>query len=118
MAAGYHAALALLDEGPPTAIVAMSDQLALGAIEAARERGVRIPDQLSIVGFDDTPQAGAQPQGLTTVHQPHSRKGSLAAEMLLSTLESHPVSAGSPLDHRLVVRDTTAPPGSSGGQSR
>ena len=111
MAAGYAAALALLDGGAPTAILAMSDQLALGAIEAARERGLAVPRRLSVVGFDNTPEAAIEAHRLTTVDQPHSRKGSLAAEVLLTALGGDPLPAGEPLAHRLVVRDSTAPPG-------
>ena len=114
MAAGYAAALALLDDGPPTAILAMSDQLALGAIEAARERDVPVPDRLSVVGFDDIAQAGATSPWLTTVHQPHSRKGSVAADLLLRTLQGERVTAPEPLEHRLIVRDSTAPAGAGG----
>jgi hypothetical protein len=82
--AGYRAAGTLLD-GPsrPTALLAASDELALGALRAAAERGIAVPEQLSVVGFDDAPTAAWATSGLTTVRQPHYDKGRVAAEQLL-----------------------------------
>jgi DNA-binding LacI/PurR family transcriptional regulator len=109
-----EATLELLREtSPPTAILAMSDILAFGALEAAEELGVPVPSKLSVVGFDDTPGAAHATPPLTTVAQPHEEKGRLAAEQLIEAIES----GGSVEPRRtllpteLVVRDSTAPPG-------
>jgi LacI family transcriptional regulator len=97
---------------PPTAIFAASDTQALGVLEAARILGLRVPDDLSVVGFDDVEVAGHV--GLTTVRQPLFESGRLGAEMLLHMLGSgaHQVDEGqtAQLSVKLVVRSTTAPP--------
>ena len=108
------ATLELLREpSPPTAILAMSDILAFGALEAAAEHGVPVPSKLSVVGFDDTPGAAHATPPLTTVAQPHEEKGRLAAEQLIDAIERR--GTGEPsrtlLPTELVVRDSTAPPG-------
>jgi DNA-binding LacI/PurR family transcriptional regulator len=109
-----RAALELLEsEKPPTAILAMSDVLALGALQAAAELGIGVPAELSLIGFDDSPAARLATPALTTVAQPHEEKGRVAAEWLVDAIEH-----GQPLpdDRRvilpteLVVRDSTAPP--------
>ena len=75
---GGAAAGAVLTRRPqPTALLCLSDRLAEGAVRAAHELGLRIPQDLSIVGFDDAEPAARL--GLTTVHHPHRRKGELAA---------------------------------------
>jgi DNA-binding LacI/PurR family transcriptional regulator len=105
--AGWRAAAALLDQKErPSALLAMSDELALGAVRAAEELGLAVPDQLSVVGFDDTPAAAQARPPLTTIHQPHRDKGTLAAELLL-----HPAAqpASQVLPTELVVRGSTAP---------
>ena len=106
-------ARALLDRAPDvTAVFAFSDRLALAARDAARERGVSVPGDLSIVGFDDTAPAG---DGLTSVHQPLREKGRIAAERLLGALSHDPPPPGAELlPTRLVVRDSTAPPQRAG----
>jgi DNA-binding LacI/PurR family transcriptional regulator len=108
------ATLELLREpSPPTAILAMSDILAFGALEAAGELGVPVPSKLSVVGFDDTPGAALATPPLTTVAQPHEEKGRLAAEQLIDAIERG--GSGEPsrtlLPTELVVRDSTASPG-------
>ena len=108
------ATLELLREpSPPTAILAMSDILAFGALEAAGEHGVPVPSKLSVVGFDDTPGAAHATPPLTTVAQPHQEKGRLAAEQLIDAIERG--ATGEPsrtlLPTELVVRGSTAPPG-------
>jgi alanine racemase len=70
----------------PTAILAMSDAMAVGATRAARERGLRIPDDLSVVGFDDIDLAAHVDPPLTTVHQPIREKGAVAARLLLARI--------------------------------
>ncbi len=94
---------------PPTAIFAASDTQALGVLEAAQAMGVRVPDELSVVGFDDVEAASYV--GLTTVRQPLFESGRRGAELLLQALEGGSLAGCSetlPLD--LVVRTTTAPP--------
>jgi DNA-binding LacI/PurR family transcriptional regulator len=108
------ATLELLREPtPPTAILAMSDILAFGALEAAGEHGVPVPSKLSVVGFDDTPGAAHATPPLTTVAQPHQEKGRLAAEQLIDAIERG--GTGEPsrtlLPTELVVRGSTATPG-------
>jgi DNA-binding LacI/PurR family transcriptional regulator len=108
------ATLELLREPtPPTAILAMSDILAFGALEAAAEHGVPVPSKLSVVGFDDTPGAAHATPPLTTVAQPHEEKGRLAAEQLIDAIERRGTREPSRtlLPTELVVRDSTAPPG-------
>jgi len=81
---GYRLAPALLDRAQrPTAILAMSDELARGVMQAASERGIDVPRELSVVGFDDTPEAVRSRPPLTTVHQPLRDKGAAAARLLL-----------------------------------
>lgn len=69
-------------ERRPTAVLAMSDRLALGAVAAARAAGLTVPGDLSVVGFDDVAGAGLEGPFLTTVRQPHAEKGRLALQML------------------------------------
>ena len=97
---------ALLDRAPGvTAVFAFSDPLAHAVRLAARERGLSVPGDLSIVGFDDTAPAG---EGLTTIHQPLRDKGRIAAERLLRALSQDPPPGGGELlPTRLVVRDST-----------
>src|SRR6266540_6944805 len=81
---GFQAGCALLDlPDPPTAIFAASDQMAFGVYEAVRQRGLRIPSDLSVVGFDDLPEARWASPPLTTIRQPLAEMGTLAARMLL-----------------------------------
>jgi DNA-binding LacI/PurR family transcriptional regulator len=104
---GAQAAAALLDQAPrPTAVLAMSDELALGVLHAAGERGIDVPADLSIVGFDDTPGAGRAQPPLTTVRQPHQEKGEVAARLLL---EGAPADARVELTAKLVVRASSGP---------
>jgi DNA-binding LacI/PurR family transcriptional regulator len=100
---------ALLERAPDvTAVFAFSDTLALGMRLAARERGLSVPHDLSIAGFDDTAPAG---EGLTSIHQPLRDKGRIAAQrLLLAIAGERPAGALEPLPTRLVVRASTAPP--------
>lgn len=109
---GYQAGLDLLAlPDPPTAVFAANDPEALGVMAAARVRGLRIPEDLSVVGFDDmSPSRWASPP-LTTVRQPFAEMGRAAADALLrlaagDTLNSTRVE----LATTLVVRESTAPP--------
>ena len=104
--AGRRAAGRLLDRAErPTAILALSDLIALGVLDAAAERGIAVPGRLSVVGFDDVPQAALATPPLTTVSQPHRRKGSEAVRLLLDGDEQ----SGIELPVELIVRASTAP---------
>ncbi|MFI9152325.1 LacI family DNA-binding transcriptional regulator [Streptomyces sp. NPDC053367] len=109
---GFAGAERLLDlDEPPTAIFAASDQMALGAMEALRRRGLRVPEDMSIVGFDDLPEVRWCAPPLTTVRQPLSDMGKLAARMLLDLARGvEPASPRVELATELVVRASTAPP--------
>jgi DNA-binding LacI/PurR family transcriptional regulator len=103
---GYNAAARLLDRAQrPTAILALSDQLAIGVLAAAAERGIAVPRDLSVAGFDDIPEAAHATPALTTIRQPHHRKGSEAVRLLL---EGEP-SGSVLLPTELVIRASTAP---------
>jgi LacI family transcriptional regulator len=96
---------------PPTAIFAFNDSIAVGAMRAARERGLRVPQDLSIVGFDDIKYATVVSPRLTTVRQPLAEMGRTAVGLLLRLLEprrSGPLQIELPT--RLVVRGSTGPP--------
>ena len=87
---GYAGALALLDlPDPPTAIFASNDVMAMGVMDAVRYRGLRIPDDISVIGFDDIPQASLIKPGLTTINQPLEKMGRVATQILLDMLENH-----------------------------
>ena len=73
-------------EVPPTAVFATNDRMAIGALEAARELGRRVPEDVSIVGFDDIPVARYLTPPLTTVHQPLYELGQAAASVLMDVL--------------------------------
>jgi DNA-binding LacI/PurR family transcriptional regulator len=108
---GRIATETLLSRDPrPTAILAFSDQLALGAIEAARGLGLSVPRDLSVVGFDDVPEAARATPPLTTVHQPHVDKGLLAGRNLLAQLRDEEPSSLELLPTQLIVRGSTARP--------
>ncbi len=94
---------------PPTAVFAASDLQALAMVEALEARGRRVPQHVSVVGFDDVELA--RYAGLTTVAQPLEDSGTRGAELLLSALEGEKVlQARQHLSLELVVRGTTAPP--------
>src|ERR671910_2780834 len=108
---GHRATEALFSsEHRPTAILALSDQLALGAIEWMTEQRISVPEDVSVVGFDDIPAAASADPSLTTVHQDHAEKGIMAGRALVSQLrEEYSPSTGSLATH-LVVRGSTSPP--------
>jgi LacI family transcriptional regulator len=108
---GEEAAAALLDlPDPPTAIFGFNDNVAIGALHVARARGISVPEELSVVGFDDSEQAAIVTPALTTVRQPLAEMGRMAISLLLRLLEHQRVEAMSiELATRLVVRESTAP---------
>src|SRR5512141_3233955 len=95
----------------PTAVLAMSDAMAIGAMRAARQLGLRTPDDLSVVGFDDIDLAALVDPALTTVHQPIRQQGGDAGRLLLDEMELR--SGNQPehlrLETRLIVRGSTGP---------
>jgi DNA-binding LacI/PurR family transcriptional regulator len=106
---GAASAHALLDgPTPPTAILAMSDELALGVVAAAAERGLRVPGDLSVVGFDDAGPAAAA--DLTTVAQDLEGQGERAGELLLDAARWGADPPHVVVPATLAVRGTTAPP--------
>jgi LacI family transcriptional regulator len=95
----------------PTAIFAMSDAMALGTLYAARERGIDVPGELSVVGFDDVEMASVVTPALTTVSQPLQEMGRMAIAMLYRQINGLPLEANRiELSTRLIVRASTAPP--------
>jgi LacI family transcriptional regulator len=108
---GRDAAEQLLDlRDPPTAIFAFNDKLAIGAMQTARARGLRLPEDLSIVGFDDTEEAAIVRPALTTVRQPLAELGRMTVSLLVRLLDKQRVEAlRVELATRLVVRESTAP---------
>jgi DNA-binding LacI/PurR family transcriptional regulator len=110
--AGATAFRRLYDDGlRPTAVLAMSDALAIGLIRAARDLGIHVPADVSVVGFDDIDVAAFTDPPLTTVHQPGRSKGEAAMRILLSRLEGGDAH-DSPhwrLETRLIVRGSTGP---------
>lgn len=87
-ASGYAAARRLLDQGVPfTALVVGNDQMALGALRALRERGLRVPEDVSVVGFDDIPESAYFEPPLTTVRQDFAMLGRQSVEYLISLID-------------------------------
>ena len=108
---GRRAAEKLLSSEPrPTALLALSDQLALGVVEVAKEQGFSVPEDISLVGFDNVPTSASANPPLTTIHQDHAEKGLLAGQILVSQLRGEEGPSIGPLPSRLVVRCSTAPP--------
>ena len=109
---GEAAAAMLLDlPDPPTAVFAFNDNMAVAVVREARKRGLRVPEDLSVVGFDDSEQAGIVTPALTTVRQPLAEMGRMAVSLLLRLLENQRVEGlNVELQTRLVVRDSTARP--------
>jgi LacI family repressor for deo operon, udp, cdd, tsx, nupC, and nupG len=110
---GLAQALALLEASPrPTAIFCFSDEMAMGALEAIRRRGLRCPQDVSLVGFDDIRFAQYLNPQLTTVSQPMQQIGHEVVRLLLDILSNRATTLQNvTLPHRLVVRSSTVPPG-------
>jgi LacI family transcriptional regulator len=95
----------------PTAVFAADDLSALGTVDLARELGLRVPEDLSVIGFDDIPEAAQARPPLTTVRQPLQQMGRVAGELLLGRLAGTvDVSRSVVLSTSLIRRGTTAPP--------
>ena len=114
---GYRAALAyfgsVAPDARPTAVTCFNDLVALGVCRALAERGLRVPTDVAVVGYDDIPLLEYLPVPLTSVRVPTFEMGRLAAELLLRHVEGGPSVPTQKiyLDAELVVRRSTAPPG-------
>ena len=109
---GHEAAADLLSlPDPPTAIFAFNDSMAIGAMRAAAGRGLRVPDDVSVVGFNDTIEASIAVPALPTVRQPLAELGRTAVSLLLRQIENRRLEPlGVELATKLVLRDSTAGP--------
>jgi LacI family transcriptional regulator len=105
---GHALAASLLRQGrPPTAIFAANDRMAIAAMAAAFDLGLRIPEDLAVVGFDDTPAAQYVRPALTTVALPSYEIGASAADLLLRLLAGEAVEQTTCLPTRLVIRQSS-----------
>lgn len=108
---GYESMKRLLAlQSPPTAVFASSDVMAIGALMAIQEQGLQVPNDVSLVGFDDIAEASTTTPRLTTVSQPKYQTGEVAAQLLFDRVEG--ASPGERqkivLSHQLVIRDSTS----------
>jgi DNA-binding LacI/PurR family transcriptional regulator len=111
---GYRAGLLIADDPEVTAVFAGNDSMALGLLRALHERGRRVPEDVSVVGFDDIPEAAYFWPGLTTVYQDFAELGRRALSLALSGLRGDRAASVDLIAPSLVVRGSTAAPG---GQS-
>lgn len=110
-AGGAAAAVALLDSDPElTALVALNDSMAVGALRVLRSRGVAVPDQMSLVGFDDMPVASDVTPALTTIRLPLAEMGARAMTLALRPPDEHDGPRTERVDAELVRRDSVGPP--------
>ncbi|MGZ9113879.1 MAG: LacI family DNA-binding transcriptional regulator [Brevundimonas sp.] len=108
---GFEAAERLLSaRRPPSAIFASNDEMAVAAIAAARRRGLDVPRDLTVVGFDDTPLASAVWPALTTIRQPIAEMAEAAVTRLVRGPTDDPDDRDRVVDHVLVVRESSGPP--------
>ncbi|TYB58164.1 LacI family DNA-binding transcriptional regulator [Nonomuraea sp. PA05] len=110
---GYQAGLELAERPGVTAVFAANDHMALGLLRAFHERGIRVPEDVSVIGFDDIPEAGYLIPPLTTVRPDHEEVGRRAVAALLGLVDG--AEAGEPAARECVVpalirRNSTAPP--------
>jgi LacI family transcriptional regulator len=111
LAGGSQAAETLVDRGAPfTAVIAATDEVAFGVISGLRERGLRIPQDVSVVGMDDVPMASHADPPLTTIRVPARELGCSAWRLLSAIRNGAAVPAAQCIPFDLVVRDSTAPP--------
>jgi len=113
---GYKAALTadsahelLTRPDRPTAVFAANDMSALGVLAVARELGLRVPEDLSVIGFDDIPEAARSTPPLTTLAQPLHDLGAQALRMLIELLDGKEVPSHVQLPAELIVRASTGP---------
>ncbi|MEQ6901546.1 LacI family DNA-binding transcriptional regulator [Nocardioides sp. YIM 152588] len=107
---GYEAGLRIAEDPDVTAVFAANDGMALGVLKALHERGLDVPGRMSVVGFDDIPEAAYFWPGLTTVSQAFSALGRRAVDLALRTLGGEPEPVAALVPPELVVRSSTAAP--------
>jgi LacI family transcriptional regulator len=109
---GFTGASTLLDlPDPPTAIFASNDVMAMGVMDAVRNKGLRVPDDVSVIGFDDIPQAALIRPALTTIGQPLEKMGRVATQMLLELLSQSQTKVGRiELPTELIIRESCQAP--------
>jgi len=108
-ASGYELGRTI-DATPGTGLFVGNDQMAIGVLSALRERGLRVPEDVSVVGFDDVPEAAYLLPSLTTVRQDFAALGGLIMQKVLVAVEEpESIAEDTPLATRLVIRDSTGP---------
>ncbi len=108
---GYRAGLRLAEQADCTAVFAANDQMALGLLRALEERGRKVPEDVSVIGFDDIPDSGSFQPPLTTVHQDFAEVGRRCVESALRQVRQGEAEPGATLvPTRLVVRESTGRP--------
>ncbi len=113
---GYRVGLELATEPDCTAVFAANDQMALGLLRALHERGRRVPEDVSVIGFDDIAEASSFLPPLTTLHQDFAEVGRLCVEAVLRKMRQDGPERGTTIvPTRLVVRASTGPPPGGGG---
>ncbi|MFD7296250.1 LacI family DNA-binding transcriptional regulator [Streptomyces sp. NPDC059897] len=106
---GYRAGLRLAEQADCTAVFAANDQMALGLLRALEERGRKVPEDVSVIGFDDIPDSGSYQPPLTTVHQDFAEVGRRCVQSALRQVRESEAEQGTTLvPTRLVVRESTA----------
>jgi DNA-binding LacI/PurR family transcriptional regulator len=109
---GYEVSRGMLRESRPTAVFAANDQMALGLLRALHEAGLRVPEDVSVVGFDDLPESGYFTPPLTTVRQDFEKLGQRTMALVLRVLAGE-LDASEPLvEPQLIVRSSTTAPSS------
>ncbi|WP_433831987.1 LacI family DNA-binding transcriptional regulator [Actinoplanes sp. CA-015351] len=113
---GYRATVDLMAlPDPPTAIIALSDVLAYGAVDALQELAIDVPSEVSVTGFDDLAESAWFRPRLTTVRQPIVTKGRMAADFLISAIRGEDQHPHQMLGTSLIIRDSTGKPNLTGG---
>ena len=107
---GYEASRAMLRESRPTAVFAANDQMALGLLRALHEAGIQVPEDVSVVGFDDLPESGFFTPPLTTVRQDFRELGQRTMALILRVLAGEREASVPLVEPLLIVRSSTAPP--------
>lgn len=107
---GYESGLAMLAESRPTALFAANDQMALGLLRSLHEVGIRVPEDMSIVGFDDMPESGYFNPPLTTVRQDFRELGQRTMALVLRVISGELEASVSLVEPLLIVRSSTAAP--------
>ncbi|MCT9870550.1 LacI family DNA-binding transcriptional regulator [Paenarthrobacter aurescens] len=110
-ASGYRAGLELLHHRGITAVFVANDQMAVGVLRAVQEAGLQVPGQISVVGYDDQPEAEFFMPPLTTIKQDFEELGRRCMEAMLQQLDGGGGSGEQIVNPRLVIRSTTAAPG-------